>query len=86
MSAHTDTHVRPTIRLRAEAFTAEELARYGWASPTAAAKAIGVSSSTLRRAIAGETAPGETLVAALIHGTRRPFDQLFTVVSEEATR
>lgn len=74
-----DAQTLPTVRLRAEAFTSEALAEHGWGSPTAAAKAIGVSSSTLRRAIAGDIAPGERLIAALIEGTGRSFDQLFIV-------
>jgi hypothetical protein len=77
MNAPTPTR---TVRLRPEAFTPEALAQYGWPSPYAAAKAIGVSSSTLRRAIAGDTAPGETLIAALLDGTGRKFEQLFVVV------
>lgn len=76
MDAHTTA---PTVRLRPEAFSAEALAEHGWASPTAAADAIGVSSSTLRRAIAGQIAPGERLIAALITGTGRSFDDLFVV-------
>jgi lambda repressor-like predicted transcriptional regulator len=68
-----------TIRLRREAFTSEALQQYGWASPTAAARAIGVSSSTLRRAIAGEITPGERLIAALLTGTGKTFDDLFTL-------
>ena len=83
MDAQTNTQTRTpprkTIRLRPEAFTDEELARYGWRSPTAAAKAVGVDGSTLRRAIAGQIAPGERLIAALLTGTRRPFDQLFRI-------
>lgn len=87
-----DAHTRPaaldsnlsrvaTIRLRPEAFAPDKLAEHGWGSPTAAARAIGVSSSTLRRAIAGEITPGERLIAALIAGTGKTFDQLFTVTS-----
>lgn len=74
-----DAQQQHSIRLRPEAFTPEALAKHGWGSPTAAAHAIGVSSSTLRRAIAGETAPGEQLIAALIAGTGKTFDQLFIV-------
>lgn len=72
-----------SIRLRPEAFTPEALASYGWAHPTEAAQSIGVSGSTLRRAIAGEIAPGERLIAALITGTGRTFDALFHVVSTD---
>lgn len=68
-----------TIRCRPERFTSEALAQYGWGSPTAAARDLGVSSSTLRRALAGETAPGERLIAALLQATGRTFEYLFTV-------
>lgn len=79
MDAHTDTSERATIKLRPEAFTADALKRHGWDSPTAAARAIGVSSSTLRRAIAGDITPGERLIAALIAGTGSSFAELFTI-------
>ena len=74
MPAHS-----PTIRLRPEAFTPDALASHGWGSPTEAARACGVNGSTLRRAIAGEIAPGERLIAALLDGTGSSFDELFTV-------
>lgn len=67
------------IRCKPERFTGEQLARYGWDSPTAAARDLGVASSTLRRALAGETAPGERLIAALIQATGRTFEYLFTI-------
>jgi hypothetical protein len=70
------------IRCRPERFTAQELARYGWDSPTAAARDLGVSSSTLRRALAGETRPGERLIAALLQATGARFEHLFVIESE----
>lgn len=76
MDAHTDP---ASIALRPEAFTPDALAAHGWASINAAAVSVGVASSTLRRAIAGDIAPGERLIAALITGTGRPFDELFAV-------
>lgn len=76
MHAQTPT---PTVSLRPSAFTPQALEQYGYASPTAMAKAIGVSSSTLRRAIAGEIAPGERLIAALLATELAPFEHFFTV-------
>jgi hypothetical protein len=70
-----------TIRLRRDAFTPDALRSYGWESATAAARAVGIHSSTLRRAIAGKIAPGERLIAALIVGTGRSFDALFQIVT-----
>jgi transcriptional regulator with XRE-family HTH domain len=67
------------IRCRPDRFTAEELRTYGWESPTAAARDLGVSSSTLRRALAGTTTPGERLIAALMQATGRQFEYLFTI-------
>ena len=69
-----------TVRLRPDAFTQQALASYGWASRKAAAEAVGVAPSTMRRAIAGQIAPGERLIARLIAGTGHTFDALFTVV------
>lgn len=69
------------IRCRPERFTPEQLARYGWPTPTAAARDLGVASSTLRRALAGETAPGERLIAALLEATGRQFEYLFVIES-----
>lgn len=69
----------PTVALRQSAFTPTALAQYGYGSPTAMANAIGVSSSTLRRAIAGEIAPGERLIAAILATELGPFDHFFTV-------
>ena len=63
-----------------ERWDAEEaLAALGYKSPTAMANAIGVSSSTLRRAIAGDIAPGERLIAALLAHTGRSFGHLFRI-------
>lgn len=84
MDAHTGERTRATIALRPEAVTDEELARYGWDSLNAAAKALGISRSTLARCKDGEMAPGNYVIAALLVGTRRPFDQLFAVVIEPA--
>lgn len=69
-----------TIRLRPEAFTPAALKGYGWANPRQAALACGVAPSTMRRAIAGQIAPGERLMAALVASTGRSFDALFTVL------
>lgn len=66
-----------TIRLRADAFTPDAMEGYGWPSARQAAQAVGVSPSTLRRAIAGQIAPGERLIAALLVGTGRSFEGLF---------
>ena len=66
-----------TIRLRPDAFTPEAMASYGWPSARQAAQAVGVAPSTLRRAVAGQIAPGERLIAALIVGTGRTFEALF---------
>lgn len=71
-----------TIRLRPDAFTPEALHSYGWANPRQAALACGVAPSTMRRAIAGEIAPGERLMAALMASTGRTFDSLFVVVTD----
>ena len=79
MDAHTAPPEQRIIRLRTSTFTKEGLAKMGHNSPTAMANAIGVSSSTLRRAIAGDTAPGEQLMAALLSATGRPFHELFVV-------
>jgi lambda repressor-like predicted transcriptional regulator len=78
MDAHTVSS-DASVKLRPEAFTREALAELGWSSATAAARAVGVSSSTLRRAIAGDIAPGERLIAALIAGSGKSFDDLFIV-------
>lgn len=43
----------------------------GWPSITAAAKELGVSDTTLSRAIKGETVPGEVLMARLMSGLPR---------------
>lgn len=67
------------VRLRPSAFTQTALTQYGYGSATAMAKAIGVSSSTLRRAIAGEIAPGERLIAAILATELGPFEHFFTV-------
>lgn len=74
-----------TIRLRSDAFTAPALKSYGWPSLRQAATACGVSPSTLGRAISGQAAPGERLIAALLVGTGRTFDALFRVVAESHT-
>lgn len=81
---HTGAVAQHTIRLRADAFTPDRLATYGWPSISAAADAVGVHSSTLRRAVAGQIAPGERLMAQLIVGTGHSFDALFYVAPNTA--
>lgn len=51
----------------------------GWRSDQQAAKAVGVAGSTLRRALAGTTAPGEQLIAGLLVATGWTFSDLFDV-------
>lgn len=72
----------PTIRLRPEVFERSNLrTELGFRSAHALAEKAGVSSSTLRRAIAGESEPGSTLIAALIATTGRSFDELCEVTA-----
>lgn len=51
----------------------------GWRSDQQAAAAVGVAGSTLRRALQGQTAPGEQLIAGLLAATGWAFSDLFTV-------
>jgi hypothetical protein len=73
-----------TIRLRPEVFADRAKIRtaLGFRSAHALAEHIGVSSSTLRRAIVGESEPGSQLIAALMRGTGKTFDELCTVVDD----
>lgn len=67
------------VRLRRGALTPAALAGYGWPSPRAAGIAMGIAPSTLRRVIAGDIAPGERVIAALLHGTGHTFEAIFEV-------
>jgi lambda repressor-like predicted transcriptional regulator len=67
-----------TIALKPEGYAKACEAR-GWGSDQQAAAAVGVAGSTLRRALAGQTAPGEQLIAGLLHATGWAFSDLFTV-------
>lgn len=51
----------------------------GWRSDQQAAAAVGVAGSTLRRALAGQTAPGEALIGGLLAATGWTFSDLFDV-------
>ena len=70
-----------TLRLRPDAFTKQAIRAAGFRSATALAEHCGVSSSTLRRAIAGDSEPGSRLIAALSSGTGRPIDELVESVT-----
>ncbi len=73
-----------TIRLRPDAFTRTAIrSDLGFRSATALAEAVGVSSSTLRRAIAGESEPGSRLIAALMRGTGKSFDEIAETVAAD---
>jgi transcriptional regulator with XRE-family HTH domain len=67
------------IRLRTDAFDAWA-ASQGLESDTAAAERIGVSQPQLSRVLAGNVAPGEKFIAALLAATGRKFEQMFEVV------
>lgn len=68
------------IRLRPDAFTPDAIAAMGYKSQRELATAVGVAHSTLGRAVAGTSDPGEVLIASLMHETGRAFDALFEVV------
>lgn len=55
-----------------------------WPSVSAAATHLGVSDTTLSRAIKGETAPGEVLMARLMHELPRSWkhEHVFDLVEE----
>lgn len=87
MTARTyapDLTARRVTRLRPEAFTDDAITTYGWHSLHAGALACGVSPTNLGRALRREITPSATLIASLIHGTGRTFDQLF-VVEDDTT-
>lgn len=67
------------ITLRADAFTDAALASYGWPTKSAAARALGINRSSLHRLVTGQITPGDRLIAALLVGTGRTFEALFTV-------
>lgn len=75
-----DSTTSPKVQLLADAFTRLAAAK-GWDNPTAAAKAMGVNGSTLRRALAGKIVPGERLIAAILSHLGCTFEQVFTVTS-----
>lgn len=76
------SQVRPrahVVGLRRGALSPRALKAYGWQTPADAARALGLSPSTLRRVIAGDIAPGERVIAALLAGTGHTFEGLFEV-------
>ena len=77
MDAHTEPDAH-TLAL-APTFITEVMPARGWTSLTDAARACGLSHTTLLRIERGEVAPGPRAIAALIAGTGEPFDRLFTV-------
>lgn len=79
MPAQTQT--RHTVRLRPEAFTPRALQSYGWSSLTEAARKCGLAPSTLARCHRGEVDPGATAIAALLRGTGKKFEDLFTIAT-----
>lgn len=72
-----------TVRLKAGALSPEVLAAHGWSSVSEAARALGLSPSTLTRVINWSIVPGPTVIAALLDGTRRSFTTLFEIVDAE---
>ena len=67
-----------TVALRPD-FTTEVMPRHGWATLTDAARACGLSHTTLLRIQRGEVAPGARAIAALMAGTGEDFEALFVV-------
>ena len=76
----THQTAQPRLQLNPDAFRATMHAQ-GWPSVTAAAAAIGVSHTTLHRALAGDCSPGERLIAALLRVTGEPFETLITTTT-----
>lgn len=74
-----DAHDAPPQVALAPTFTAEVMPALGWATLTDAARACGLSHTTLLRVSRGEVSPGSRVIAALLRGTGRPFADLFTI-------
>ncbi|WP_116949213.1 hypothetical protein [Jiangella endophytica] len=68
MSAeHTLRQTQTAVHFRFRAGAWERIAEeMGWPSYYAASTALGVSNTTLSRAVTGQTAPGERLMAAIL--------------------
>ena len=66
-----------TVGLAAGVLRPQFLTDQGWRSMSEAARACGVSTSTLTRVAAGDADPGPAVIAGLITATGLPFEQLF---------
>lgn len=67
-----------TVRL-APTFVTEVMPAHGWETLTDAARACGLSHTTLLRVERGEVAPGHRVIAAMLAATGEPFERLFTI-------
>lgn len=79
-----DAHTEPMLPyshglILAPTFAAEVMPAHGWDTLTDAARACGLSHTTLLRLSRGEVAPGHRIIAALMAATGEPFERLFCV-------
>lgn len=60
----------------------------GWTNTLAAARALGISDTTITRAVRGETAPGEVLMARLKYALPQTWkhEHIFEIAVEDADR
>lgn len=70
----------PYARLRIERFD-KRAAELGLANETQIAERLGLSLATVNRVRAGQTAPGQRFIAAVVSEFGLPFEQLFEIAT-----